>query len=76
VPDHGVEQILLGAEVMVERAFGYPQAIQHVLDGHLLVALGIYQALGHVQNLVAPDGKLFGSTWHRVFLERLNRPPV
>ena len=52
----GIEQRRLGVEVVVEGAARRVQLVEQVLDAHLLVALGLDEPLGSVDERVAPNG--------------------
>ena len=54
--DDGRQERLLRVEVVVEGPLGRAELVQDVLDGHLLVPLRPDEALGCVQEGVAPEG--------------------
>src|SRR5712692_7378760 len=53
--DDSLEQRLLGVEVVVEGALRSLQLVQQVLDAHGLIALGLDEALGYVEEGVPAD---------------------
>ena len=54
--DDRLEQVGLGSEVVIEGAPRRIELVEHVLDAHLLVALGLDQALGDVDEGIAANG--------------------
>ena len=54
--DDGLEQVGLGSEVVIERAPRRVELVEHVLDAHLLIALGLDQALGGIDEGIAANG--------------------
>jgi hypothetical protein len=75
--DQRFQQIALGIEVVIERSFGDLQFIQNVLNRHLIVALGVNQPLGYVDDFFALDRVIFFlyGTRHTAPLI-INRPSV
>ena len=60
---------------MIEGAFGDFQRIDDILNGHLLIALGVDQGLGGIQDFISARGVVFFFDFssHFVFFYK---PPV
>ena len=73
--DDRLEQRLLRIEVVVEGALGGVELVQDVLDAHRLVALGLDEALGDVQEGVTTD-RMEGWVHRPRHGRHYNRPTV
>ena len=76
--DHCFQQRLFGVKVVIECPLGNPEVVQDVLNRHLLIALGIHEPPGHIEDFVAFHSVclFFDDACHNPAFLSLNRPPV